>query len=409
MERFWTRSNAAMACTVLVALPPPAQAGQAQYTVTDLGMLRGAINVVPTALNDHGEVVGRALFPASDPPVLRAWKWTAATGIELLPSPPGFGNYEADAINNAGQIAGDSGNFSEGQAWRFHEGFFLLLGIPPGQTASTTAGMNNAGDVAGTGLDAMIVTPQEVFLFSDRAGMQNIDTAPGSIMHAAAALNDVQQVVGHTNQNLPFRWTPAPGGGIEILPVTSPYAIGFPYGINSNGDVVGEVKSANGQLRAAFLCTDGNNMEIIADIASGDDFDRANSINDQGVVAGASHLAGQEAGWIWSSSNGLRLLDDLVSESANVNILDAVAVNQKGQIAALGADTVVGGYRALLLTPVAGAATGDLDGDGVVDGADLGMLLGDWNQPGSADFNEDGTVDGADLGILLGLWGPVPN
>jgi hypothetical protein len=49
---------------------------------------------------------------------------------------------------------------------------------------------------------------------------------------------------------------------------------------------------------------------------------------------------------------------------------------------------------------------GDLDGNGVVDGADLGMLLGAWGtNPGSAaDLDGDGAVDGADLGVLLGGW-----
>jgi hypothetical protein len=47
---------------------------------------------------------------------------------------------------------------------------------------------------------------------------------------------------------------------------------------------------------------------------------------------------------------------------------------------------------------------GDLNGDGVVDGADLGILLGQWDGAGTADLNSDGTVDGADLGILLANW-----
>jgi murein tripeptide amidase MpaA len=47
----------------------------------------------------------------------------------------------------------------------------------------------------------------------------------------------------------------------------------------------------------------------------------------------------------------------------------------------------------------------DLSGDGVVDGSDLGILLGAWgtSEP-LADLNGDGTVDGSDLGILLGAW-----
>lgn len=47
---------------------------------------------------------------------------------------------------------------------------------------------------------------------------------------------------------------------------------------------------------------------------------------------------------------------------------------------------------------------GDLNGDYIVDGADLGALLAQWGSTGSADLNDDGTVDGADLGILLGNW-----
>jgi len=47
----------------------------------------------------------------------------------------------------------------------------------------------------------------------------------------------------------------------------------------------------------------------------------------------------------------------------------------------------------------------DLNSDGVVDGADLGALLGAWGGDGPADLNGDGAVDGADLGTLLGAWG----
>jgi len=49
---------------------------------------------------------------------------------------------------------------------------------------------------------------------------------------------------------------------------------------------------------------------------------------------------------------------------------------------------------------------GDLNGDGIVDGADLGILLQNWGACSgcAADFNGDGVIDGADLGILLQNW-----
>ncbi len=48
----------------------------------------------------------------------------------------------------------------------------------------------------------------------------------------------------------------------------------------------------------------------------------------------------------------------------------------------------------------------DLNGDGIVDGADLGILLLNWGacEGCAADLNGDGVVDGADLGILLLNW-----
>jgi hypothetical protein len=51
---------------------------------------------------------------------------------------------------------------------------------------------------------------------------------------------------------------------------------------------------------------------------------------------------------------------------------------------------------------------GDTDGNGAVDGADLGSLLGSWGQDSPFDYNGDGTTDGADMAVILGAWGPCP-
>jgi hypothetical protein len=49
----------------------------------------------------------------------------------------------------------------------------------------------------------------------------------------------------------------------------------------------------------------------------------------------------------------------------------------------------------------------DLNLDGVVNGADLGGLLGAWGGP-DGDLNGDGVTNGADLGSMLGAWGTCP-
>ena len=79
-----------------------------------------------------------------------------------------------------------------------------------------------------------------------------------------------------------------------------------------------------------------------------------------------------------------------------------------GPVAMAGGFTLAGGFLAGSGPPCPAA---DLNGDCVVNGADLGLLLGAWGLcpkpcPPScpADLNGDCEVFGADLGLLLGQW-----
>ena len=49
----------------------------------------------------------------------------------------------------------------------------------------------------------------------------------------------------------------------------------------------------------------------------------------------------------------------------------------------------------------------DLNGDGIVNGADFGALLAAWGPCADCpeDLNGDGTVSGADVGLILSYWG----
>jgi hypothetical protein len=68
-----------------------------------------------------------------------------------------------------------------------------------------------------------------------------------------------------------------------------------------------------------------------------------------------------------------------------------------------------GPFNVEIIVPAPPACPADLNNDGVVNGADLGLMLGSWGicpAPCKADLNSDGIVNGADLGLLLGAWGP---
>ncbi|MSR18572.1 MAG: hypothetical protein EXS00_05285 [Phycisphaerales bacterium] len=54
--------------------------------------------------------------------------------------------------------------------------------------------------------------------------------------------------------------------------------------------------------------------------------------------------------------------------------------------------------------PSSPANPADLDGNGVIDGADLGALFANWGGTGASDINADGITDGEDLAVLLGNW-----
>ncbi len=49
---------------------------------------------------------------------------------------------------------------------------------------------------------------------------------------------------------------------------------------------------------------------------------------------------------------------------------------------------------------------GDIDGNGRIDAADLGLLIAYWNSSNpDADLNDDGIVSAADLGLMVAVWG----
>ncbi|MCB9839070.1 MAG: hypothetical protein H6813_07000 [Phycisphaeraceae bacterium] len=85
-------------------------------------------------------------------------------------------------------------------------------------------------------------------------------------------------------------------------------------------------------------------------------------------------------------------------------------VNEKGFLeggVGFGTDDVTFGVPQGFNTP---PCTGDIYGDGVIDTADLGLLLNDFGSASvQSDLNNDGVVDTADLGQLLSVFGsPCP-
>lgn len=92
-------------------------------------------------------------------------------------------------------------------------------------------------------------------------------------------------------------------------------------------------------------------------------------------------------------------MHQFVGVTSNVPIGRVNFTSVLGAVSDTGFDTVRLAARAALL--------GDLNGDGSVNGADLGLLIAGWGAMGSGipgDLDCNRIVDGGDLGLLLGAW-----
>jgi hypothetical protein len=131
----------------------------------------------------------------------------------------------------------------------------------------------------------------------------------------------------------------------------------------------------------------------------------------------------------WPAGGGVRLLRNMpvragwtayppsrlgdVDGGGSVDASDWAAITAWGpgpvmpgrEMADLDGDWSIGPADADAFWARSSAPRGDLDGNGQVNGADLGLLLSAWGAAGSAaDLDLSGAVGGADLGLLLAGW-----
>jgi probable HAF family extracellular repeat protein len=302
----------------------PAIASELRYRVTDLGTPAGFLYSVPTGLNNRGEVVGRT--------------W-------------------------GGNMAGPMGFLSSGGSLGYTPDHAVAWGINDSGTLTTSehlSSINNRGDVAGAyefwgssgGSSTVAYTSGHGALLS-----HDIDRRS-----RALDLNDHGQVVGIQGGN---DSGPDGQGGLFLFDDGEVIDLGIvgvsnhesrATSINNNGVIAGT------QQGRAFRWEDGQ-VTPLGTLDGGET--RAEDINDDGWVVGSSRL-GRGISYIHPET-GVRTytsdirgfldigdemfdLNDLVPPSTEWTIRDAVAINESGQIAAVGVREGVS--RALLLTPV---------------------------------------------------------
>jgi len=165
----------------------------------DLGDFGAPGRYVARDINDSGQVVGTGQ-PRNEQGVLlfpSPFLWDATNGlvrldVEVL-CPTGIGG--ASAINNSGQVVGGVSCPLDHLPWIWHAqtGMQTFAAFPE----STANGLNDLGQVVGTGKSADNFPNDEAFVWNPTDGIRGLGDLPGGVEASRGqAINHLGQVVG---------------------------------------------------------------------------------------------------------------------------------------------------------------------------------------------------------------------
>ncbi len=264
--------------------------------------------------------------------------------------------------------------------------------------------------------------------WSVAGGINQLIYTPGKNSRVNASNFDGTIVGGWEDRGGP--WYPVVWRDGVRLDLTAPDSMGTVECINTDGTiVVGTSMDTAVATRVPTIWRwngasyDIQRLNYLPGTQPGLGQSRFSSVSDDGQIAVGTNIytqnpGGNVAGIIWTPETGIVKDTDYLASlglssqiPANFLIRDCSAVSPDGStIAFLGLYTDHFEYQAFLvhLNPPP-ACPGDANGDFLVDGADLSVLLSQFGQsviPGSGgDLNGDGSVDGADLSVLLSNFG----
>jgi len=330
------------------------------------------VNMIPAAINDAGQITGQG--PSN------AWIYDINDGSTQTLGDLGAGQVSPMGINELGDVTGQAPIPNDDpHAFAFNGSGITDLGVPAGwglTTYTKARGINNAGLAVGEALVGYTWDMWAIPFYVD------------------------------TNANPPV-----------VTQIPSPdfyYQSGSAFAVNNAGHIVGW-QSSNEEFWGRGFLYDGVTMINLGKI-QGRAYTIARAVNENDTSVGVAFgYWVYAAGWsIWSNAGYtafiwregvIQNLNDRVSANSGWFLAYANGVNDNTRI--VGNGIFDGHSYGYLLVPINPA---DLNEDGVVDTADLGILIGAFGLPiEQADINGDGTVDTADLGILIGEFGSVAN
>jgi uncharacterized membrane protein len=333
----------------VAALAGPARADAPAYTIIDLGVVgtvsgSQGVGLSPDGLIATGRTVGNQQL---------AYTWTAAGGIVALPNIPGRNFAVANDATNNGIVVGTSSTTSFGSGQlpvMWNNGVMTQLTVPAGygvgQALSVNAsgliagsvgsgigqraalfngtttslitataangsymtvayGINDAGLVAGTGIDPNNAAVNVGMVYDTVTGTMTtvgaLDNANGAL---GFGLSNSGYVVGgsmfNQGDSMPFRWSATEGMVAIGLPTGATQ--GSARGVNDQGWVVG---TAGGVYAVPFLYAEGTTYTLQSLLVNGAGWDlstntssSALSISENGTIVGTAVHNGLTHGYM---------------------------------------------------------------------------------------------------------------
>jgi probable HAF family extracellular repeat protein len=355
---FRTRHRSSTLVGALAACLPASAAVPAlpSYISNLIPVPANAASLVPTAINNQGQVTGSILF-ANQP--AHAFLYSQGTvgdlGTLYYPGTTIQGAASGSAINNAGDVVGtytDPISQSWSYGFAYHAGRVTTLAGASGFTNCTATGVNDMERIVGG-----CSTLDSAFAAVYASGVpQPVGPTGGS----ASAVNHYGQVAasgtasGFVYENGVVTTIPA------LATIAAPAPPATPTAVNNAGQVVGW-ESDNGNFAAFFYSTSTGTTQALSEVPEST-VQPSISINNAGQVVGSTTAVNSGIALPYFVANGtMTNINALISpDDPNrtfVTITNAYAINDSGAILATGFDSRTQVSGVYVLTPTAPLST----------------------------------------------------
>ncbi len=330
------------------------------YKVTVLPLL-SVRSTLPEAVNDRGQVAGRADVAVPDRYDL--FIWDRDNGMQDL----GLAEVRDLDINNAGQIAGtmpDPNGSEQAFLWDPEDGKQTLGTL--GGTESFARALNNRGQVVG--FSHRVKDRPEAFIWDKTGGMRSL-TPDERQYEKATAINDAGHVLGDIRTDLGYdrpRWSPcywdstdppATPTVTDLSPEDNPLR---GEGINNNGYVLAITRRRRERMH--WFCLWHKNAEIKW-LFRKPDSARPVAFNDANQVLysqyhisllqrlSRKYFPSYKAHCLWDPKRGKVVLDNQVPRKIG-KLLSVADLNNQGCIVGVIRSASQGHELAVLLEPI---------------------------------------------------------